>query len=62
MAVDKRPLWLVHAPMPHADLIELWAGEAKGLGFTELQAGHLCFWRWVARLDPERIERREPKG
>jgi hypothetical protein len=56
---DARPLWLIHAALPLPITIEAWTCEAKALGFTDMQAAGLCYWRWVASLDPERIERRE---
>lgn len=54
----KRPLWLVHAELPAAITVEAWTVEALALGFSPKEAMRLCWWRWLASLDPERIERR----
>ncbi len=59
MATTRRPLWLVHAALPAASTIEAWTVEALALGFSDREAMRLCWWRWMASLDPERIERRE---
>lgn len=59
MAAQHRPLWLVHAELPAPITIEAWATEARALGFSEMEAGYLCYWRWLASLDPERIARWE---
>ena len=59
MAAEKRPLWLVTAPLPATIVIDLWISEARGLGFTDIEAGHLAFWRWLAHIDPARVTRWE---
>ena len=54
---DSRPFWLVHAELPPPLIIEAWSVEAREMGFTEMQAGSLCYWRWIAHIDPARVER-----
>lgn len=57
--IDHRPLWLIHAELPLPITIEAWTIEAKALGFSDREAAELCFWRWLASIDPERSARWE---
>ena len=61
MMATRRPFWLVHAELPAAITVEAWTCEALALGFSAKEAMRLCWWRWMASLDPERIERREAR-
>lgn len=54
-----RPLWLVRAELPPPLVLEAWTLEARAMGFTEDEVGYLCFWRWLAHIDPARVERWE---
>jgi hypothetical protein len=52
-----RRLWIVHAELPAPLTIEAWSVEARALGFSDMEAARLCWWRWLTSIDPERIER-----